>query len=191
MEVLPCAVVLLSLERFFYIWLCREPEHFAAWCRIPWSGRPFDPVLAVEVLFYFFKAVQLVVIIWWCFAFAGRVFPVTAGPLEITVGALLLAFGQLLSLAAFHRLGRIGVFYGGQFGWPVKWQHGFPFSWFQHPQYVGAVASMWGTMLILRYPAPDWVVVPAIVTVYYWLGSRLESYRHRQPVRNTAMASEN
>ena len=191
MEVLPCAIVLLSLERFFYIWLCREPGRFADLCRIPWSGRPFTPVLAVELLFYVFKAVQLIVILWWCLAFGGRVFPVDAGALEITVGALLLASGQLLSLAAFHRLGRIGVFYGGQFGWPVKWQAGFPFSWFEHPQYVGAVASMWGALLILRYPGPDWIVLPTIVTIYYWLGSRLESYRHTEPVRDAAVASEN
>ena len=191
MEVLPAAVVLLSLERFFYIWLCRDPARFASWCRVPWSGRPFDPILAVEVFFYLFKAIQLFVVIWWCLAFGGRVFPVAAGPVEVTIGAVLLASGQLLSLAAFHRLGRITVFYGGQFGLPVRWQTGFPFSWFQHPQYVGAVASMWGTLLILRYPAPDWVILPMIETIYYWLGARLETYQHAAPVRDAAMAPEN
>lgn len=183
MEVLPAAIVLLSVERFFYIWLCREPARFAAWCRMPWSGRRFDPVLGVEVMFYVFKAVQLFVVIWWCFAFGGRFWPPAAGSMAIIVGTLLLGSGQLLSLAAFHRLGQIGVFYGGQFGNPVTWQSGFPFSWFDHPQYVGAVASIWGTMLILRYPAPDWIVLPMIATIYYWLGARLESYRHAADLR--------
>ena len=192
MEILPVAVLLLSLERFFYILLCRQPGRFAALCRIPWSRRRFDPVLGVEFMFYFFKAVQLMVVVGWCFAFGGRFWPPAAGSMDITVGALLIGSGQVLSLAAFHRLGRIGVFYGGQFGYPVKWHSGFPFSWFQHPQYVGAVASIWGTMLILRYPAHDWIVLPVIETIYYWLGARLESYRHvTVPVRETAMTQEN
>ena len=183
MEILPGAVVLLSLERFFYIWLCREPWRFAEWCRIPWSKRPFDPVLGVEALFYVFKAVQLIVVIWWCFAFGGRIWPPVVEPMAITIGALLLASGQLLSAVAFRRLGRIGVFYGGQFGYPVQWQREFPFSWFRHPQYVAGVASIWGAMMILRYPAPDWIVLPIIQTIYYWLGARLESYRHAADLR--------
>ena len=191
MEILPGAVVLLSLERFFYIWLCRDPGHFVSLCRMPWSKRPFDPVRGVEALFYVFKAVQLIVIIWWCFAFGGRLWPPTAGPVAIAIGAVVLALGQLLNAAAFYRLGRISVFYGGQFGHPVPWQSGFPFSWFRHPQYVAGVASIWGAMLILRYPAPDWIVLPLLETLYYWLGARLESYRHAEPVRDAALASEN
>ncbi len=191
MEILPGAVVLLSLERFFYIWLCRDPGRFVAWCRVPWSKRPFDPVVGVEALFYVFKAVQLIVIIWWCFAFGGRIWPSAAGPVATAIGAVLLAGGQLLNAAAFHRLGRISVFYGGQFGHPVPWQSGFPFSWFRHPQYVAGVASIWGAMLILRYPEPDWIGLPLIETIYYWLGARLESYRHAQPVREGALAPEN
>jgi hypothetical protein len=47
-------------------------------------------------------------------------------------------------------------------------------------------------MLILRYPAHDWIVLPVIETIYYWLGARLESYRHvALPVRDTAMNQEN
>jgi hypothetical protein len=84
-------------------------------------------------MFYFFKAVQLIVVVGWCFAFGGRFWPPAAGSIDITVGTLLIGSGQLLSLAAFQRLGRIGVFYGGQFGYSVKWHSGFPFSWFQHP----------------------------------------------------------
>jgi methylene-fatty-acyl-phospholipid synthase len=190
-EVLPGAVVLLSLERFFYLWLCRDPGRFAAWCRVPWSKQPFDPVLGVEALFYVFKALLLIVIIWWCFAFGGRIWPPAAGPVAITIGAMLVLCGQVLNAAAFHRLGRISVFYGGQFGHPVRWQTDFPFSWFRHPQYVAGIASIWGVMLILRYPAPDWIGLPMIETIYYWLGARLESYRHAAPVREAAVASEN
>jgi methylene-fatty-acyl-phospholipid synthase len=190
-EVLPGAIVLLSLERFFYIFLCRDPGRFAEWCRVPWSKRPFDPVLGVQALFYVFKAVQVLVIVWWCFAFGGRFWPPAAGPLAISIGTMLLVSGQLLNAVAFRRLGRIGAFYGGQFGHPVPWHTGFPFSWFRHPQYVAGVASIWGAMLILRYPEPDWIGLPLIETIYYWLGARLESYRHAQPVREGTLAPEN
>jgi hypothetical protein len=53
------------------------------------------------------------------------------------------------------------------------------------------VASIWRALLILRYPAPDWIVLPLLETFYYWLGTRLESYRHAELVREGELASEN
>jgi methylene-fatty-acyl-phospholipid synthase len=73
------------------------------------------------------------------------------------------------------KLGNEGVFYGNRFGRTVEWQSGFPFSLHPHPQYLGAALSVWGFMLAMRYPEPDWLVLPLISTVYYVFGARLES----------------
>ena len=90
------------------------------------------------------------------------------------VGGLLIVAGQLLNLSVFYRLGRVGVFYGGRFGHAVPWTDDFPFSVFAHPQYVGAVTSIWGFFLVMRFPHGDWYVLPVLETVYYALGARLE-----------------
>lgn len=45
----------------------------------------------------------------------------------------------------------------------------------RHPQYVGAVLSIWGFFILLRYPEPDdWVTLPLLETAYYALGARFE-----------------
>jgi len=176
-SMLSWAALLLSLERFFYVWLCESPRSFVRLCRNPWSKAALDPVDVVEVLFGAFKMLQAGVFVWWCLVFGrGQLFPLAAGPAAILSGALLITGGQALILIAFRRLGRLTAFYGGQFGRPVRWNSGFPFSWFRHPQYVGAVASIWGVMLIFRFPAPDWWWLPALQTIYYGLGARLERY---------------
>ena len=74
----------------------------------------------------------------------------------------------------FAKLGATGVFYGNRFGHDVRWRYGFPFSWFRHPQYVGTVATIWGVFLALRWPDPDWIVLPLIETAYYVAGAWLE-----------------
>jgi phosphatidyl-N-methylethanolamine N-methyltransferase len=50
----------------------------------------------------------------------------------------------------------------------------FPYSVLSHPQYVGAVLTIWGLFLMLRFPAADWYLLPLLETVYYAAGSCLE-----------------
>lgn len=186
------AAALLSLERAYYIWLCRAPERFAAICRVPFGARRFDPVLGVEILFYGFKVIQFGVIAWWCLALGdGRLWPVTTDWRVVASGTILIASGQALNALVFRTLGRPGVFYAGQFGQPVPWHSGFPFSISRHPQYIGAVASIWGALIILRYPAPDWIVLPLLETFYYWLSTKLEYYGPSASMNATALAPEN
>jgi methylene-fatty-acyl-phospholipid synthase len=66
------------------------------------------------------------------------------------------------------------VFYGNKFGYTVSWCRRFPFTIFAHPQYVGTLLSIWGFFLIFRFPHDDWIVLPAIETVYYIVGAHLE-----------------
>src|SRR5262249_47877308 len=98
--------------------------------------------------------------------------------------------GQALSVGVFWRLGRTGVFYGGQFGLRLPWSEGFPFSWFKHPQYVGAVLSIWGFFLMMRFPSVDWWILPALETAYYVAGARLERLPKQKEKRRTDASVE-
>jgi methylene-fatty-acyl-phospholipid synthase len=86
----------------------------------------------------------------------------------------LIVLGQVLNLSVFFRLGKLGVFYGNRFGYPVLWCRRFPFSWFKHPQYTGALLSIWGFFLVMRFPHDDWYLLPALETVYYVVGAHFE-----------------
>jgi phosphatidyl-N-methylethanolamine N-methyltransferase len=66
------------------------------------------------------------------------------------------------------------VFYGDKFGYEVCWCRKFPFSLLKHPQYVGALLSIWGFFLAMRFPHEDWYILPALETVYYSLGAYFE-----------------
>jgi methylene-fatty-acyl-phospholipid synthase len=83
--------------------------------------------------------------------------------------------GQTLGTLAFYRLGRVGIFYGDRLGHAVAWCSAFPFSALSHPVYVGAVMTIWGVFLIARFPHPDWYLLPVLETVYYIVGTHLES----------------
>ncbi len=70
--------------------------------------------------------------------------------------------------------GQVGVFYGNKFGYPTRWVRKFPFSCLRHPQYIGALLSIWGFFLVMRFPQDDWYLLPALETLYYVLGAYWE-----------------
>lgn len=170
------AIVLLSLERITYVYIGRRPTTWLALCRQPPLSRlGNEPVAVVRHLFVGFKALQLAVFFGWCMIAGGTLLPLpTATPLAVAIGALLAALGQGLSTLVFRRLGGTGVFFGAELGYGNRRASGFPFSLVPHPQYVGAVLSVWGFFLIMRYPHPDWVVLPLVETGLYIVGARLE-----------------
>ena len=94
-------------------------------------------------------------------------------PRGLALGAAPIGAGQCLNFAVFHRSGAVGVFYGSRFGRAVPWVCGFPFSVLAHPQYVGAVAAIWGLFLATRFPHPDWIAFSLLETIYYAVGARL------------------
>ncbi len=83
--------------------------------------------------------------------------------------------GQILNLSVFYRLGVVGVFFGDRLGHEVPWCRAFPFSWISHPQYVGALLTIWGFFLVMRFPHADWFFLPAVETVYYSVGAYFEA----------------
>ena len=171
-----CAAVVLSLERVCYVWIWRAPDAFRAWCDDLRIIDSRDPVDVLQLLFYGFKVLQISVFLGWCFIYGnGSLLPLSAGMVSFSLGMGLIVVGQMLNLSVFYRLGKVGVFYGNKFGYQVLWCRKFPFSWFKHPQYMGALLSIWGFFLVMRFPNEDWYILPALETVYYVLGARYES----------------
>ena len=167
------AAVLLSFERICYIYVWRNPDSFRAFCNRTTVARFGEPVEVLQKLFYGFKGIQLAVFFGWC-CFYGPLSPLSGGIFSLVAGGSLIIAGQILNLSVFYRLGKVGVFYGNKFGYETTWSREFPFSFLEHPQYVGALVSIWGFFLAMRFPHPDWYVLPVLQTVYYALGAYFE-----------------
>lgn len=165
------AALLLSLERLFYLWVWNWPRRFAAWCGRSGRGTPVD---VLETACVRFKLLQAVVFLGWCLRGPELTWPGSGGIVAVLAGGGLVLVGQFLNYSVFRRLGRIGVFYGSRFGHQVRWCREFPFSVLKHPQYVGALLSIWGVFLLFRFPHDDWSLLPALETLYYIAGAYLE-----------------
>jgi methylene-fatty-acyl-phospholipid synthase len=171
-----CSVAtLLSVERIAYVLIWREPSTFKRWSTRPALKAFGGPVEVLMLLFVAFKVLQLAVFVGWHLAVGdGTLWPYSRDPVVVATGAALISAGQVLNLSVFKRLGKVGVFYGNRLGYTVSWCRRFPFTWFEHPQYVGTVIAIWGFFVAIRFPAPDWMLIPLLETVYYAAGARLE-----------------
>jgi phosphatidyl-N-methylethanolamine N-methyltransferase len=171
-----CAAALLAVERVCYAWVWQRPDSFRQICRRFASHSALrGPIETLQALFYGFKLLQAAVFIGWgCFFGALSGWPNNWREPAGCAGLALVAVGQMLNVSVFLRLGRSGVFYGNRFGRETVWREGFPFSWLDHPQYVGASLSIWGLFLLLRHPHQDWLILPLLETVYYGIGAHLE-----------------
>lgn len=148
---------------------------FGTLCRNALAGVLGAPVDALRRIFYGFKALQLIVFAGWCYIYGnGTLRPASASLLPPAAGLLLIAIGQVFNIGVFCRLGNNGVFYGNRFGFEIPWSSAFPFSLLKHPQYVGAVLSIWGFFIAMRFPRGDWYLLPSLETIYYFLGACLE-----------------
>ncbi|HTQ24998.1 MAG TPA: methyltransferase [Candidatus Binataceae bacterium] len=168
--------VLLSFERITYIFAWRCAHAFERICGRAKSLLTADPVVGLRRLFYLFKALHGGVFLAWCYHFSDSPYLFAqADFLAKAAGCTLIFVGQTLNFGVFYRLRMVGVFYGNRFGRDIPWCREFPFSLVEHPQYLGAVISIWGFFLAARYPFPDWYLLPALETVYYALGAQLEA----------------
>ncbi|CAL8465565.1 g5101 [Coccomyxa elongata] len=76
----------------------------------------------------------------------------------------LVFLGQVLNIAVYQTLSTNGVYYGAKLGKKVAWKHGFPFNTVSHPQYLGAVLTIWGLTSLLWDVSP-----PGLTTLAaYW-----------------------
>lgn len=165
----------LSVERICYVWVWRNPEAFRNFCSTPVIAVFGEPVDILRNLFVCFKTLQLAVFVGWCYVHGnGTLIPASEDGIWMVVGGAFIAIGQLLNIGVFVQLGKIGVFYGNKLGYQVPWCQGFPFSLLRHPQYVGAVLSVWGFFMTTRFPHDDWFILPVLQTGYYMVGAYLE-----------------
>merc|ERR1719201_1606157 len=59
--------------------------------------------------------------------------------------------GQALNIGVFAILGRVGVYFGNEFGYRTPRMSKFPYnSFIKHPQYVGIVGSVWRLYFMVR-----------------------------------------
>ena len=171
-EALIWVAALLSLERLTYAAVWRAPNAFRRWSEC--HARNRSPIDTLALLFIAFKVLQVGVFLGWCLVHGGDLAPYSTDTHVLLAGALLIAAGQILNVSVFRVLGRVGVFYGNRLGQPVPWRQTFPFTWFEHPQYLGTVLTIWGFFVFMRYPAHDWLFVPVLETVYYAVGAYFE-----------------
>lgn len=71
---------------------------------------------------------------------------------------------QVLNIAVYQTLSTNGVYYGAKLGKKVAWKHGFPFNTVSHPQYLGAVLTIWGLTSLLWDVSPPGITTLAV----YW-----------------------
>jgi protein-S-isoprenylcysteine O-methyltransferase Ste14 len=133
----------------------------------------------LQAIFLVFKALQVAVFVGWCVIYGnGSLWPENINGLNVLFGAVLIVSGQALNLAVFYRLSKIGVsigvFYGNKLGHKLPWSRKFPFSCLEHPQYFGALLSICGFFLVMRFPHDDWCLIPIIETCYYGLAAYFE-----------------
>ena len=142
---------------------------------IPLLGIIPESPSVLRLLFYGFKLLQCAVFIWWCYFFAdGSLLPFSGNLLSLGLGMALIVAGQTLNASVFYRLGKLGVFYGDRFGYEIPWCRKLPFSLCKHPQYAGALLSISGFFLFMRFPADDWYLLPLLETAYYTVGAYFE-----------------
>ena len=80
--------------------------------------------------------------------FLGGVLSSSESIQKFAIGLLLIFIGQVLNISTFNALGAKGVYYGYEFGYPVKRVSGFPYNlWFNDPQYWGVVSCIFGIYL--------------------------------------------
>jgi phosphatidyl-N-methylethanolamine N-methyltransferase len=169
------AAALLGVERACYVWIVWAPRSFRRWCARPGIARWGEPVAVVRALFWAFKGLQVLVFLGWCYAHGdGPLAPAGHRVVPLAIGGLLAIVGQVLNALVFYRLGWTAVFFGDRLGYAVTRCQAFPFSVLRHPQYVGAVLTIWGVFVAGRFPYDDWYVLPLLETVYYAVGAYLE-----------------
>lgn len=169
------AAGLLSLERFWYAWVWYHPESFRRFCSHPLIAVFGEPVNVLRNVFVCFKTLQLGIFFGWCYLHGGgTILPSGEDDVWVWIGSVLIALGQILNVGVFWQLGKVGVFYGNRLGYQVPRCKGFPFSLLKHPQYTGAILSIWGFFMTTRFPHDDWFILPILQTGYYVAGAYVE-----------------
>jgi len=85
-----------------------------------------------------------------------------------------MAAGQALNVSVFHRLGKIGVFYGNKLGYRIPWSRKFPKASPVCWRIADDLGFLLSDALVMRFPYDDWYLLPVLETVYYGFGAYFE-----------------
>eukprot|EP00924_Labyrinthula_sp_SR-Ha-C_P011678 snap_masked-scaffold_17-processed-gene-5.23-mRNA-1 protein AED:0.30 eAED:0.30 QI:0/0/0/0.5/1/1/2/0/171 len=156
------ASLALCMERIAYGVVWKKPSIFSL-CAAQYGFSGKEPEF-IYVLVKLFKVIQLIVFLCWYFKYVGRDGFDISLPQGLFSSSLLIA-GQILNLMVWKRIGLDGVCYGCKFGRNVPWCTKFPFSLFNHPQYLGVILTVWGVFFLFYKQCPnDWFILPLVET---------------------------
>jgi hypothetical protein len=182
------AFVLLGIERILYGSWFIYPESFKAAVRKGTFGESIknEPLYwkCAMTLGTYIKVFQFSVVIFDLLVQCDIVNPMEVDSKLLALGVLLLAVGQGLNIAVFNALEGVGVYYGYEFGYPVKMVSLFPYnvSWISDPQYWGVVMTVWGIYFTLGASS---YTVPLLETFWYVTSMKfLEHSRGRKLVKS-------
>lgn len=98
---------------------------------------------------------------------------------NVILAIALLCGGQALNVGVYKTIGRDGVYYGNKLGGKLgPWVTGFPFNVVPHPQYSGAVMSIWGVFLLTCMDPAHFlrgIVIMTAWTLFYAMSAFIES----------------
>ena len=167
------SIVALSLERLFYGVVWHRPKAVSKLAK-KFSHEQLEPEFILSAVSAF-KLVQVAVFASWYYLHFGMELP-PVRPTFPTVLASICTFaiGQVLNLSVWYQIGKDGVCYGIKYGRSVPWCTSFPYNVMAHPQYTGAILTVWGMFGLLSQSAPsDWFSIPIIETVLYVLSMKV------------------
>lgn len=156
--------VLLSLERLCYGVVWKKPGAVSSVSSMVGMKKKEPEFLFSMVRM--FKLVQMYVFGTWYYSHYGTALP-SLGWTQLIIGLGLITFGQILNCMVWYRIGVDGVCYGCKFGRNVPWCTEFPFSHFAHPQYLGAILTVWGMFVFSSQDHSDWFILPLIESALY------------------------
>jgi methylene-fatty-acyl-phospholipid synthase len=155
---------LLSMERLTYGVVWKNPKVVTP-ISSAFGMKGKEPEFLFNLV-RLFKLVQLYVFATWYYAHYGTSLP-SLSWLQMVLGSSVALFGQLLNFLVWYRIGLEGVCYGCKFGRNVPWCTQFPYSHFAHPQYLGAILTVWGMFILSWNECNDWYVLPVVETLLY------------------------
>ena len=190
-------IPLLALPNAIYIWLWIAPE---AWITTTkratpifggsWpsdkTGQGDKACQYLAVLAHTIKMIQAACVVAWFRLYSpDSLTPsgVLAQPAwRLVLGFAGLVFGQCLNVAIYAAIGRNGVYYGSRLGAPLgPWCSGFPFNIpvvGRHPQYTGALLSLWGGVLLTADDSATAAGFPQVAilwTIFYIITGIVEN----------------
>lgn len=175
----------LSIPHILYYSIWTNPRRFQALYKTDVAIRKESGTKSLRVTEFFMmiatslKCIQMLVIITFIKKLTGSFLPPFNFNFSKLVAVVLLGVGQSLNAGIYNAIGVDGVYYGVRLGYKIPWYKGFPFEFLgfpiYHPQYIGAVLSIWGLAFFFELQAfPMALYLFTTWTFYYIITAIVE-----------------